>query len=84
MIAKTENPLNLDLLYIQTLIDDMRPTLDRWEQAPTPGLLLTAAAIKITIMSWDTGQIHEYSLEQLLKLQEELSDPVINAVKEIA
>lgn len=84
MIEKTENPLGLQMEYIQALIYDLQPSMDAFQNSPVVGLSLSESNITTTIENRITGQEATYSLEQLKKLKAELLDPVINAVKEFA
>lgn len=84
MIEKVENPLNLGLEQVESLLDELQKRFDGWHRTPVEYFELTEANIGIDIIIKKTGRQYSYNLEQLKSLKAELMDPVINAVKEFA
>lgn len=83
MIEKTENPLGLNLKITNIFLAELQRHFDDWQASPA-AIYETLDESSISIDIEYQGKKHPYTLEQLKKLKAELSDPVINAVKEFA
>lgn len=82
MIEKVANPLDFNLEIIEPLIAELQKRFDDWQLTPVEHFKLKESGLSMEIKF--NGKTYSYNLEQLKKLKDELSDPVINAVKEFA
>jgi hypothetical protein len=82
MIEKTENPLDLGLAEVESMINELQPIYDECQLSLGPDSELEESGISLDIII--KTRRYSYTLEQLKKLKTELLDPVMIAAKEFA
>jgi hypothetical protein len=83
MILKIANPLDLTLKQVELLINELQQNFDINSKGLPEFLSLDESGVSMEIERKD-GLSHSYSLSDLKLLKAELTDPVIQSLKEVS
>lgn len=83
MILKVENPLDLNLNQVEMLIDELQQSFDQHSEDLPEYLSLDESGVAMEIKT-KSGLTHSYNLADLKLLKAQMTDPVVQSLKEVS
>ena len=83
MILKVENPLDLNLNQVKILIDQLQQSFDQYSEDLPEYLSLDESGVAMEIET-KSGVTHSYNLADLKLLKAQMTDPVVQSLKEVS